>query len=411
MRKYFTLLMITVLSLPVVLHAQDAEKKALKVELHGFVNYEMTYDTRMMVAAREGNVMLFPTNESLDINGNDINAKGNFNFMSINSRLQAKVTGPDAFGAKTSAVIEGDFFGTGNSFTGLVRLRHAFVKFDWGKTQVVAGHTWHPMFVVECFPGVVGFGGSIPFHVLSRAPQLRVNHKVGDLRLSLIALTQRDFSSRGPNGVSSEYVRNSGVPEVDAQLLYSKDDFLIGATAGYKTMQPRLATTTGVKTDATIGSYQANAFVKYKFKPLTVSVQYITGQNMANFFMIGGYGATAITQDGAAVETYTNTTSSSVWADMQTNGKKVKAGLFVGYLKNSGADKAILADNMYGFGNNIASAYRIAPRLVFTSGRVDVGLEVFYDGVEYGKNDEKFNVIDTKTVNGTRFLAGVKYKF
>ena len=69
------------------------------------------------------------------MNNIDINAKSGFNILSIQSRLTGKITGPDAFGAKTSGQLEGEFFGTADSDVNGFRLRHAFVKLDWENTS------------------------------------------------------------------------------------------------------------------------------------------------------------------------------------------------------------------------------------------------------------------------------------
>ena len=96
------------------------------------------------VAAREGHFLLWPSAENLDINGDDINAKANFNMLAIQSRLSMALFGPDALGAKTSGLIEGDFFAQLNDNINLFRLRHAFVKLNWTHIEVLAGQYLEP---------------------------------------------------------------------------------------------------------------------------------------------------------------------------------------------------------------------------------------------------------------------------
>ncbi len=60
------------------------------------------------------------------------------------TRMNFLVKGPDLWGAKTSAFIEGDFRGvsTGNQYGGF-QLRHAFMKLTWpGKTELMMGQNW-----------------------------------------------------------------------------------------------------------------------------------------------------------------------------------------------------------------------------------------------------------------------------
>lgn len=78
------------------------------------------------------------------------------------SRLNFLVKGPDTWGAKTSAFIEGDFRSlTSNSVSastrnsvedyGLFNLRHAFMKFDWPTFSIVIGRTWSVPGNQPCF--------------------------------------------------------------------------------------------------------------------------------------------------------------------------------------------------------------------------------------------------------------------
>jgi hypothetical protein len=64
------------------LSAQEA-LKPFNVEFHGFVNHEVIFDSRQVVTAREGEVLVFPAEEILDPDGNDINARQNLNFFAL----------------------------------------------------------------------------------------------------------------------------------------------------------------------------------------------------------------------------------------------------------------------------------------------------------------------------------------
>ena len=116
---------------------------------------------------------LYPSPESFDVNKVDINDNPGFNILSIQSRLTGKITGPDAFGAKTSGQLEGEFFGTADGDVNGFRLRHAFVKLDWEQTSLLVGQTWNPMFITELVPGTVSFNTGAPFNPFARNPQIR----------------------------------------------------------------------------------------------------------------------------------------------------------------------------------------------------------------------------------------------
>lgn len=410
MRKH--LLIALVVLIPMVSFAQD---KKFGIEFHGFVKNDIFWDSRQSVAVREGHFYLYPKNESLDINGNDINATPSFNILSIQTRLKGVITGPDAFGAKTSAIIEGAFFGHTNADINGFRLRHALVKLNWTNTELLVGQYWHSMFITECFPGTVSFNTGAPFQPFTRNPQIRLTQKMGDLKIKIAAISQRDFVSTGPDGASSLYLRNSVLPEMNMTVQYNKkntngNEFLIGAGVDYKMLTPRLMTDSVYSTNETVNSLSTMAFLKIKIPALTIKMEGIYGQDMYNMTMIGGYAVTNITDPLKNYLEYTPLSTLSFWTDIHTNGKKVQAGLFAGYSQNLGCGEDIVGDR-YVRGSDIDYVYRISPRIIFNSGKMRFAGEVEYTTAAYGAPDTDGTVINSKEVSNLRFLIGVYYFF
>ena len=168
----------------IIANAQDSKEVPKPgINFSGFVKTDIFYDTRQTGCIREGHFLLYPENKLPDSYGNDINARANFNILSIQSRLKGSITGSDAFGAKTSGLIEADFFGNENANFSDVngfRIRHAFVKLNWKSTELMAGQYWHPMFIAESFPGVISFNTGAPFQPFSRNPQIRLTQSFGN---------------------------------------------------------------------------------------------------------------------------------------------------------------------------------------------------------------------------------------
>jgi hypothetical protein len=429
--KTKVIVIASLMVLPFFLYAQEVKKEVPKfgINFSGFVKTDIFYDSRQTVNAREGHFMLFPDNISTDANGNDINDKSTFNILSIQSRLTGAITGPDAFGAKTSGVLEGDFFG--NVGTGLddvngFRLRHAFVKLNWKSTELLVGQYWHPMFIAESFPGVLSFNTGAPFQPFSRNPQIRVSKMIGGLKLIGCLFSQRDFASNGPDGVNSKYHRNSAIPNAHFQVQFAPDstEHLFGVGLDYKALLPEIYTVDNTKTkqyesSETIGSVSAIAFAKLKFKPITVKIEGVYAQNAFDMTMLGGYAVSQITDSLIGAKDFTNLNTGAVWLDMNTNGKKVQFGLFAGYTKILGASDNITTDSYYkkeiyyARGSNIDNIYRITPRVVFISGKLQVGIEIENTVATYGKanGDKKGGVTDGKAITNTRGLLAVMYKF
>lgn len=394
---------------------QNAEPK-YGINFSGFVKTDIFYDTRQTTSLREGHFALYPADESPDKTGADINAKSNFNILSIQTRLLGKITAPDAFDAKTSGLIEGEFFGTSDGDANGFRLRHAFVKLDWEKLSLLVGQTWHPMFVTEVFPGVVSFNTGVPFQPFSRNPQVRLTVNFGNLSIQGAAIAQRDFQSFGPNSSdgaavqSSSFLRNTALPNLNLQTSFKLNENIAGIGVDYKKLTPRLSTSKKYKTNETIGSKAINIFAKVSNAVFTFKTNAVYGENLADLLMLGGYAA--VRNDTVTdFQEYTNLSSYSVWGEL-TYGKEIEFGLFAGLTKNLGATENI-TNKIYGRGNNIDKVVRISPRVQWTSGKIKLATELEYTIADYGKiaHDKKAIVEDKHSVSNLRMLVAAFYYF
>lgn len=404
----------------------------------GFVKTDIFFDSRQTVSLREGHFLLFPENERLDAEGADINAKGSYNILSIQTRLAGTITGPDALGAKTSGYIEGEFFGNINSGINAFRLRHAWIKLNWSKTELLTGQWWHPMFVPECSPATVSFNTGAPFVVFSRNPQIKISQQLGEFKVALTFLSQVDFVSDGPDGPSPKYLRNSILPETNLLIQYNHKDaksgreLLIGASINYQLLTPRLATTVVLsgaadtvinnivyhkdavtatyKTNTKTHAVSANLFAKLVLKSVTIKAGGEYGQNNNAYTMIGGFVVKSITDATRGFVDYANLQSYAVWTEVHTNGAKWQPGIFAGYGKNMGIGTQVTGP-YYARGANIDYAYRLSPRLLFNVKKFRIGGEVEYTVAAYGKTNEKGFVYDSKEIGNIRLLIGVYYFF
>jgi len=402
--------------------AQD--NKSFGIKFSGFVKTDMFWDTRQTVDAREGHFLLYPRNENLDPDGNDINAKSSFNMLSIQTRLRGTITGPDALGAKTSGVIEGAFFGHTKGDINGFRLRHAFVKLQWKNTALLLGQYWHPNFVTYCFPGVVSFNTGAPFIPFTRNPQIRVTQNLGKFNLIFTALSQVDFTSTGPEGPGLQYLRNSAIPALNFRFEYrninteENKEFVIGASVNYKMLTPRLSTDGNYKTTETVTSISEMVFIKLKLPKVTFKLQGVYAQDPFNWLMIGGYAVESISDTIKDYRNYTPSTTVSGWLDISSNGKKWQVGLLTGYAKNLGYGSEI-SGPVYQRGANIEYLYRISPRFVYNSGKFRIAPEIEYTVAAYATEDangalnidSKGLVTDSKEIGNVRFLLGVFYFF
>jgi len=384
------------------------------IKFSGYVRTDVLYDTRQSSASnglREGHFYLFPDNVLYDADLVDINASPSFHMLSIQSRLRGDIQGPDAFGAKTSGVLEAEFFGTGEADLNGFRLRHAFTKLDWGKFLLLVGQTWHPMFPTECFPGTVSFNTGAPFTPFSRNPQLKFTYKPGKFSATLTAYSQRDFTSTGPDGSGNKYMRNSGLPGLNAQIkipVTSAGFALIGGD--FKTIRPELRTAANFENPNTLSSLAGFATLHIKTQPLSITLMGAYCQNATDLTMIGGYGVADIIDTETGIRTFANLTTANGWIDLYTNGEKVQAGLFVGYSKNLGSASE-LNGPLFGRGTNIDYLARISPRLLFISGKFSLAAEFETTIAAYGTPDNFGKITDPEPVTNYRMLLAATYAF
>ncbi|MEN8201134.1 MAG: hypothetical protein ABFS28_00970 [Bacteroidota bacterium] len=413
--------LIVALGMVIALAVDAQEESKFGVKFSGFVKNDFFWDSRQTVAAREGHFLLWPSPELLDANGEDINADASFNFLAIQSRLGASLKGPDAFGAKTSGLIEGDFFAQANDNINLFRLRHAFIKLNWTHLEVMAGQFWNPLFVTGCFPGTVSFNTGTPLQSFARNPQLRFTYKTGGFSILAAALSQRDYSNVGESGGSSSYLRNSSVPDMHLQLHYGTSNesginVLAGAGMAYKTIVPRTSSTiTGntYKVNEKVGGLTAIAFSKLTSDPVTVKLQVRYGENISDLLAISGFGVSDIVDLSTGERAYTPLKSMTFWGEIHTNGNP-QVGIFGGLTSNNGTKEALAIPGTFVFGRatTIRTLFRISPRIQYNAGKVRLAAEVEYTNADYGSGYDEFYIpSETTSVANLRALFAIYYFF
>ena len=392
--------------------AQTESKPVFGITFSGFVKTDMLYDSRQTVSVREGHFLLFPKGELRDKEGRDLNAVSSFHMLSVQTRLLGRITGPDAFGAKTSGLVETEFFGTSDSDINGFRLRHAYVKLNWAKTELMVGQFWHPMFVTESFPETLSFNTGAPFQPFNRSPQVRLTRTFGRWSLAAAALAQRDFPSTGPEGASTVYARNGLVPELNLKLQYAAKneeagtELLLGVGGDILALRPRMATAAGYATDTTVTSTAGMAFLRIKTRGLTFKAEAVYGGNLHHLTMAGGYAVDAVTDAARGLVTYAPLRTVTAWTELMSTGTSFQAGIFAGYSKNLGAG-VDLAGPTYARGGDIDRLARISPRLVFNSGKVRLTAECEWTGAWYGTPRPDGKVGGSRLVSNVRLLGAV----
>jgi hypothetical protein len=145
------------------------------------------------------------------------------------SRFWLKVAGPTFLGAKTNALIESDFYGTGgNNENASLRMRQAWGSLDWANTQVLFGQAYDIFGPAVASTQDFRSGATTGTPNNPRVPQIRLTQKVNfgaDNSLKLVLGVQnpvQDFTTAGADG---------SIPNVAGQVMFVSK--ALGAAPGY----------------------------------------------------------------------------------------------------------------------------------------------------------------------------------
>lgn len=384
------------------LSAQDTpQDKKWEMAFHGFIKSDVWYDSRQVAGAREDLFLLYPKRPAFDRNGRDIHDYHSFNFTAITTRLNGTVKGPDAFGAKSMGVMEADFSGLSNADVSGFRLRHAYVQLSWKHSRLIMGHYWHPFFVTEVFPSVLALNTGAPFQPFIRSPQVQFNHQKGNWTATIAALSQLDYMNDGPEGPSPKYLRQSGLPNFHFQMQYQQGMLTMGSAADWKRLRPKVTTDSLVYTEATVDGWSYMLYFKVLKEPWQFKAKAIYGQNLTEHLLLGGYAEKSYDAT-TGTATYTPTQHMFFWANLIYQASPaLDLGIFAGYATNMGT----LHNNTgryFARGSDIEYAYRIAPMMVFKSGKVHLMTEIEYTVAAYGQPAADGRVLNSRETANLR---------
>lgn len=392
-----------------------------KLNFYGFVRTDFYLDTYKGNDIAYENFYLVPLYIGVDANGNDLNQQTSANLTALVSRMGVKILGPELLGAQSAAVMEVDFGGITKNEPTLLRIRHAYVQFDWEKSKLLVGQSWHPLFGGGVFPAVGAFNTGAPFQAFNRSPQIRYDYKLGKLTLGAAAVYESQFTTRSLETVNTanQAQRNGVLPELNLVAEYKLQNWTLGAGGELKRVKPRVTTAgTGgtYKADEYLSSFASVAYAKYQHEKLMVTAKTYYGQNMTHLTILGGYAvATKDAQTGA--ETYTNYNTSTALLNI-VYGKKWQLGLFAGYGKNLGTSDAVYSNNgspiTAGLLPNVQDYARVAPHVAFNMAKFRLVAEYEMTTANYGTGNFDFGdgtYGDTHRATSNRVSLSMVYAF
>lgn len=355
--------------------------------LYGYVRGEFAYDSRQVIAAREGNY--------IDLAEPKFKAGSvaNFNGWGVESRLGVKIAGPEFFGMKSEALIESHFFGSSDANINGLALRHAYVKLSNDDIEIMAGQYWHPMFVTNVSPGTYNFNAGSPFQPFNRSPQIRFSTK-GNVRFTAAAVTERDFASVV---IGKGNAAKSGFPAFHAQLQFGDDSkFVGGFGANFKTTRNLYGVDENNElygntySGRNLSAWNFLAYAKANLGGSTVWKGYANyGNNPSELLQLGGV---SVDENNKLH----NNRTFSFWSEFSGNfSPSFEWGVFGGYSRDNGFKEHDAYDIKTKFGEDLgqlgyltpSSTWRISPRLGWKSGNTKLAAELDYSATTYGLHD------------------------
>lgn len=166
MKKLVLVLLAVFLVIPALSNAGTVSSR-YDVTFGGFVKYDVGW------ASQNTNADPYIAGRSSTSSREYLADEYTNTFMTAaETRFNFLVKGPDLWGAKTSAFIEGDFRGvsTGNSYGGF-QLRHAFMSMKWQSAELMIGQNWQ-QWGMPYYPASIGFNDNSTFLKGIRIPQI-----------------------------------------------------------------------------------------------------------------------------------------------------------------------------------------------------------------------------------------------
>lgn len=442
MKKLILLVAALYLSLPVAF-AQDSNK--FSVTVYGFVRNYLNYDSRKTYTVVGGEYNMFPYDDArVDYNGqptrrgDDLNDVASLQFQALTSRLGVAVTGPKLLGWNTSGKIEADFGGFGTTNT-VLRLRLAYVNLErWSAGgnrhgSLLIGQDWHPL-SGDIMPEVLGMAAGAPFRPHSRTPQIRATQYWGPFGCSAALLWQLQYMNNGPEDparltsvASIDFANQALWPEAFLGFNFKQGGWYAQLGVDAQILRPRTHSITygylgGVyeEVDETVSSLTPTLYAQYVGKGLSVKFRTMLAQNTSHLNQLVGYGITDRNPDGSYQ--YAPLNASISYLNV-AYGSKVRANLFLGYMKNLGADEDLLdfGQGVYHIymkgGENFThlnSAYRVAPSISYNLPHFNFGIEYEWTACTFGDLSSNGSIKlndNLHQVDNHRVCVMVKYNF
>lgn len=388
--------------------AQNAEAPVIK--WYGFVRNFTAIDSRESVAGTEDLYYYMPKDVNM-VDGVDMNAIPSVRMAALTSRLGVDVT-YKVEGYKVAAKIEADFYSGVSGVTGTAqfRMRQAYFTVAKDNRNWKLGQAWHP--VAADLPDIFSLDSGVPFAPFSRTPQITFEQSFnGGLSLTASALWQMQYASYGPawdadklkytNTMSANYIKYGCTPEIYLGVNYKVGSHVTRFGVDVLSIKPRnyaYDLETGKisgRVNDRITTANLFFYLQDKFGDWTVKNKLVFAQDGSHMNMLGGYGVSAVLDDGSWL--YAPTSTIHYWGSVKRQKKDSRwvPQMYIGYIECLGTGVDIVGGQYYK--NNapdIARMFRVQPEIMYNLGKLSFGLEYMCTGVQYGKPAKRMVAVE-----------------
>ena len=365
MKKGLLVFVVLFLAIPALSFAGSATSR-WDLTIGGFVKADTAYTSTDNAGPPHGADEWTVGRENYAGSASVNNTSPNFSMASGQTSLNFLIKGPDTWGAKTSAFIQGNFLGqTTNSGQpgtryGTFTMSHAFMDFTWANTKLTVGQTWQLWAFQPTF-NTLGATDLLAYGKGTTVPQITLTQTVAKNWFFSLGIqdptksadqtggTANNGQALAPAGVAqsiglgSPYIRvDSVIPDTTGEIDFMSDAcgkigpnglrFGIGGFAGQERVQyidPGLVGNTTAK-QSSGNSYTYNTLPRWaaaihgfipiipeknlnKQGALSLSGNGWIGQNVADYFL-GGRGTYSMVPYDRASEVPGVTTVNSAGA-------------------------------------------------------------------------------------------------
>ena len=392
------------------------EETPSKFKLYGFIRNYITADTRAVNAGTEDLYFYMPKGHDMQ-NGVDMNSGFNWRFVSLTTRLGLDVSAYKIGTMGVSGKVEADFYNLSGSVP-ILRLRQAYMKLDWDNSplSLTIGQTWHPM--AADLPHMNNLESGAPFNPFNRSPQLTADVKLGSsLTLTASILYLNHYLPTGPAGKSKDYYKY-GLPEAYVGITFKTASFTGKAGVDIVNMRPyrTVANEGKVNANGLLTTFSPFVFMQFTSGKFQLRAKSILAQAGEHMNLLSGYGVVSY---DPATYTYTYTPMQD-WASFVSfqYGKKFQVMGMLGYMKQLGTTKDLMAPNMLWINNSadvhIQQAFRATPTVAWNIGKFTVSLEYNLTAAQFGSGERNERGMFTGTpewILNHRFICMTKFNF